>query len=54
MKLIELQVDPAKVGFSFQENIGLQIEIKDMAFSLEIQQEAKIPVIHIKYVQLQH
>lgn len=54
MKLIQLQVDPAKVDFSFQENIGLQIEIKDMAFSLEIQQKAKIPVIHIKYVQLQH
>ncbi|XP_026012257.1 BPI fold-containing family C protein-like, partial [Astatotilapia calliptera] len=52
VKLIELQVDPAKVGFSFQENIGLQIEIKDMAFSLEIQQEAKIPVIHINMTTL--
>lgn len=54
VKLIELQVDPAKVDFSFQENIGLQIEIKDMTFSLEIQREAKLPVLQIKYVQLQH
>lgn len=54
VKLIELQVDPAKVDLKFQDNIGLQIEIKDMTFSLEIQREAKIPVIHIKYVQLQH
>lgn len=50
VKLIELQVDRAKVDLKFQDNI----EIKDMTFSLEIQREAKIPGIHIKYVQLQH
>lgn len=54
MKLTELQVDPANVEFSFQENIGLQIKIKDMTFSLEIQREAKVPLTQIKYVQLQH
>lgn len=54
VKLTELQVDPAKVDFSFQENIGLQIEIKEMNFALEIQREAKVPFTQIKYVQLQH
>ncbi|XP_005462673.2 phospholipid transfer protein-like [Oreochromis niloticus] len=47
VKLTELQVDPAKVDFKFQDNIGLQIEIKDMKLSIEIQREAKVPFTQI-------
>ncbi|XP_005462663.1 phospholipid transfer protein [Oreochromis niloticus] len=51
VNLTDLQVDPAKVDFKFQENIGVQIEIKDMNFSLEIQREAKVPFTQIKIIE---
>ncbi|CAI5660568.1 unnamed protein product [Oreochromis niloticus] len=41
--LTKLQADPAQVDFSFQENIGLQFEIKDLKFSLELQRELNMP-----------
>ncbi|KAL4008163.1 hypothetical protein ACER0C_002015 [Sarotherodon galilaeus] len=41
--LTSLQVDPAQVDFRFLEKIGLQFEIRDLKFSLELQRELNMP-----------
>uniref|UniRef100_A0A3Q2W6M3 BPI fold-containing family C protein-like n=2 Tax=Haplochromis burtoni TaxID=8153 RepID=A0A3Q2W6M3_HAPBU len=40
--LTKLQVDPTQVDLKFQQNIGLQFEIKDLNFALELQREKNV------------
>lgn len=54
MTLTKLQVDPTQVDLKFQQNIGLQFEIKDLNFALELQREKNVHFFkEFKYVQLQ-
>lgn len=54
MTLTKLQVDPTQVDLKFQQKIGLQFEIKDLNFALELQREINVDFFkEFKYVQLQ-
>uniref|UniRef100_A0A669E0Q8 Bactericidal permeability-increasing protein n=1 Tax=Oreochromis niloticus TaxID=8128 RepID=A0A669E0Q8_ORENI len=40
--LTKLQIDPAQVDFRFQDKIGLQFEIRDLNFALQLQREKNV------------